>query len=313
MRRKLFAFILAMALILVTFSGCAQSNAYDNGKINIVSTIFPQYDFAREITGDKANLKMLIPPAGEAHTYEPTPQDIISIENSDVFLYIGGESDEWVDNILDSVDKSKTRVVKLIDYVDTKEEEDVEGMQSHENEEEEPETDEHIWTSPKNAINMVNAISNAVCSADEKNAKEYKSNTESYIKELEQIDSEFENIVDNARRKEFIFGDRFPLLYFAKEYGIKYYAAFPGCSSETEPSASTLAFLCDKMREDNIPYVLKIELSSSAVANTIASEVNAEVKTFYSCHNLTKEQFDNRESYLSMMKENIKTLKTVLN
>jgi len=315
MNKKHLSFLMAVLLIVLSvFTGC-NTEVEDNGKINIVSTIFPQYDFARNITGDKANLKMLIPPGGETHTYEPTPQDIISIQNADVFLYIGGESDVWVDSILESVDTSKTEIVKLIDCVDTFEEEVVEGMEAHEDDEagEEAETDEHIWTAPQNAVKMVNAINSAVCKADSSNSEFYTKNAEEYINKLKELDNSFAEIVSNSERKELIFGDRFPLRYFTEAYGLKYYAAFPGCASETEPSASTIAFLSDKVKEDKIPVVLKIELSSSAVAETVAKESGAKVLTFYSCHNLSKNQFDNGEDYISMMTENLDTLKTALN
>ncbi len=316
MKKKIFLLFTVLAIVIASvFSGCGQKENQASG-VKIVSTIFPQYDFARAITGDKGSLKMLIPPGGEAHTYEPTPQDIISIQEADVFLYIGGESDAWVDNILDSVDTSKTKVVKLIDCVDTLQEETVEGMQEEKHSDEddnEPETDEHIWTSPKNAIKMVNAISDAICQADSQNDKYYKENTKDYVSKLEELDKSFSEIVKNGKRNEIIFGDRFPLIYFTKEYGLKYYAAFPGCASETEPSASTIAFLTDKVKEDKIPVVFKIELSSSAVADTIAGETGAKVLTFYSCHNLSKDQFNNGETYLSMMTDNLAVLKTALN
>lgn len=316
MKKKIFLLFIVPAIVIASvFSGCGQKEKQVGG-VKIVSTIFPQYDFARAITGDKGSLKMLIPPGGEAHTYEPTPQDIISIQEADVFLYIGGESDAWVDNILDSVNTSKTKVVRLIDYVDTLQEETVEGMQEekHSNEAgDEPKTDEHIWTSPKNAVKMVNAISDAICRADSQNDKYYKENTKDYVSELEELDKSFSEIVKNGKRSEIIFGDRFPLIYFTKEYGLKYYAAFPGCASETEPSASTIAFLTDKVKEDKIPVVFKIELSSSAVADTIAGETGAEVLTFYSCHNLSKDQFNSGETYISMMTDNLTALKTALN
>lgn len=316
MKKKIFLLFIVPAIVIASvFSGCGQKENQVSG-VKIVSTIFPQYDFARAITGDKGSLKMLIPPGGEAHTYEPTPQDIISIQEADVFLYIGGESDAWVDNILDSVNTSKTKVVRLIDYVDTLQEETAEGMQEEKHSDEagdEPETDEHIWTSPKNAVKMVNAISDAICRADSQNDKYYKENTQSYVSKLDELDKSFSEIVKNGKRNEIIFGDRFPLIYFTKEYGLKYYAAFPGCASETEPSASTIAFLTDKVKEDKIPVVFKIELSSSAVADTIAGETGAEVLTFYSCHNLSKEQFNNGETYLSMMTDNLTALKTALN
>lgn len=318
MLKKFISLLSATAMLFtLVFTGCNKAEDETNGKINVVSTIFPQYDFSRQIAGGNANLKMLIPPAGESHTYEPTPQDIISIKNADVFLYIGGENDKWVDDIFNEIDTQKTKVVKLIDYVDTVDEEIVEGMQEHTEEYEEYDEvyskDEHIWTSPINAILMVNAICDAMCNVDEKNSDLYKANTKEYISQLEELDNELKDVADSAKRNELVFGDRFPLRYFTDEYGLKYYAAFPGCSSETEPSAATIAFLVDKVKKDKIPVILKIELSSGLVADTIAEETGAEVMTFYSCHNLTKEQFENGETYLSMMTENITTLKKALN
>lgn len=314
MRKKIISFLVAVLLITVTFTGCTNTETTDNGKINVVSTIFPQYDFAREIAGDKANLKMLIQPGGDSHSYEPTPQDIISIQEADVFLYIGGENDAWVEDILDSVDTTDIQVVKLIDCVELTcvDETEEEHEHSHNEEEHNHEFDEHIWTSPMNAKKMVEVISEAICKADPENSSYYKDNATSYSVELMDLDTKMRDVVSNAKRTELIFGDRFPLIYFTKEYGLTYHAAFPGCSSETEPSASTIAFLTDKVKEDDIPVILKIELSSSTVADTIASETSTKVLTFYSCHNLSKTQFENGESYISMMTENLETLKVAL-
>ena len=310
--KKLLSLLLVSVIVVLSFSACTTTESTDNGKLNIVATIFPQYDFARQIVGDKANLRMLLAPAGESHTYEPSPQDIIAIEEADVFLYIGGESEEWVNGILNSVDTQKTKIVRLMDSVHTFEEETVEGME-HDEEENEKEIDEHIWTSPQNAIAMVKAISEAVCEADKENAEIYRSHTEQYIGQLQTLDKNFKDVVDGAKRQELVFGDRFPLRYFTEEYHLTYYAAFPGCSAETEPSASTIAFLTDKVKKDNIPIVLKIELSNGTVAQTIAKETNTKVMTFYSCHNLSKEQFDKGETYLSMMTQNVSTLQKALN
>lgn len=312
MRKKTILLVVLLLLAVITFTGCTSSEKPDNGKINIVSTIFPQYDFAREIAVDKANFKMLIQPGGESHTYEPTPQDIISIQNADVFLYIGGENDAWVDDILNSIDTTEIQIVKLIDYVELTSVGEEEHNHSH-SDEHSSEFDEHIWTSPMNAKKMVEAISEAICKADPENADYYNNNTANYSAKLIDLDTRIRDVVSNAKRTELIFGDRFPLIYFTKEYGLTYHAAFPGCSSETEPSASTIALLSDKVKQENIPVILKIELSNSTVADTIASETSTKVLTFYSCHNLSKTQFDNGESYLSMMTENIETLKIALN
>ncbi|MEE0264144.1 MAG: metal ABC transporter substrate-binding protein [Acutalibacteraceae bacterium] len=312
MRKKTLLLITMFIISVALLTACTASQQADNGKINIVSTIFPQYDFAREIAGDKANLKMLIQPGGEAHTYEPTPQDIINIQEADVFLYIGGENDAWVDDILKSIDTSNIQVVKLIDTVELQCVGETEHNHTH-NSEHSHEFDEHIWTSPVNAQKMVQAISEAVCKADSQNEDYYKNNTKLYCDKLNELDENFKNITSISKRNELVFGDRFPLIYFTNEYGLTYHAAFPGCSSESEPSASDIAKLTDIVKKNNIPVILKIELSNSSVADTIASETSAKVCTFYTCHNLSKEQFDNGESYISMMTENLETLKTALN
>lgn len=314
MCKRLISILTVLLLIALTFTGCTASEKTDNENINIVSTIFPQYDFAREITGDKANLKMLIQPGGESHTYEPTPQDIISIQEADVFLYIGGENDKWVEDILKSIDTTKIQVVKLIDCVeltcvDTTEE----HTHAHNEDNHAHEFDEHIWTSPMNAKKMVEVISNAICKADPENSEYYKNNTTAYSAQLIDLDTKIRDVVSTSKRNELVFGDRFPLVYFTNEYGLKHYSAFPGCSSETEPSASTIALLSDKVKQNNIPVILKIELSNSTVADTIASETSTRVLTFYSCHNLSKKQFEKGESYISMMTANLETLKTALN
>lgn len=313
MAKKISLFLCSVIMLLMLpIVGCSDNtDVKDNGKINIVTTIFPQYDFAREIVGDYANLNLLIPPGGESHTYEPTPKDIISVEEADVFLYIGGESEKWVEKILASVNTKDMQIVKLIDCVETVciEEEDT---HNHSGEEHHHSIDEHIWTSPLNSIKMVNTICDAICKADNSNQTIYTNNAKAYIEKLNKLDTTFKEIVANSQKKELVFGDRFPLIYFTQEYGLKYYSAFPGCSSETEPSASTLAWLSKKIKEESVPVVLKIELSNSTVADTLASETNTKVMTFYSCHNLTKEQFDNGENYISMMNKNIETLKIAL-
>ena len=313
MRKKTMLLISLLMISIVLLTACTAPQQVDNGKINIVSTIFPQYDFAREIVGDKANLKMLIQPGGESHTYEPTPQDIISIQEADVFLYIGGENDAWVDDILKSIDTSKIQVVKLIDTVELQCLGQTEAEEHTHNSKHSHEYDEHIWTSPVNAQKMVQAISNAICKADTQNADYYKNNTKLYCDKLNELDENFKNITSISKRRELVFGDRFPLIYFTNEYDLTYHAAFPGCSSESEPSALDIAKLTEIVKQNNIPVILKIELSNSSVADTIAAETSTRVCTFYSCHNLSKEQFDNGESYISMMTENLETLKTALN
>lgn len=314
-----------------TGTPAAVEESGDGGKISVVTTIFPQYDFVRQIAGDKVELKMLLKPGEETHSYEPTPQDIIAIQNSDVFIYVGGENDAWVEDILESMPDSDMVTLKLMDCVDAVEEEQVEGMQaepghSHEEEEghdheeeEEAEAhsvhgiDEHVWTAPENASAIVGAIRDILMEEDPSNAGNYEENAAAYREQLDELDQEFRDVADSAERNLLIFGDRFPFRYFADAYGIDYYAAFPGCASDTEPSAATMAFLINKVKEEQVPAVLKMELSNENIANAIAEATGTEVKTFYSCHNLTAEEFENGETYLSMMQKNVETLKEVLN
>ena len=349
-KRRVRDFLLAGSLILgMMLTGCGMSgqqteqnggkeqNKVGNEKISVVATIFPQYDFVRQIAGDDVELKMLLKPGEETHSYEPTPQDIIAIQNSDLFIYVGGENDAWVEDILESMPDNGRKTLKLVDCVDTVEEEHVEGMKEErghdhdeddaEHEEDEAdheehgqedthsvhEIDEHVWTSPLNAIKIVEQIKEELCEIDPENASDYEENAEAYVAQLNELDREFQDVVDHSKRKLMIFGDRFPFRYFAEAYGLDYYAAFSGCASDTEPSAATMAFLINKVRDENIKTVLKMELSNENIAKAIAEATNADVKEFYSCHNLTAEQFADGETYLSLMEKNVETLREVLN
>jgi zinc transport system substrate-binding protein len=333
--KKTLRLLLLPALLLLT--GCAGSSketadSQENTKLSAVATIFPQYDFVRQIAGDNVEVSMLLKPGEETHSYEPTPQDILKIQNCDLFIYVGGENDEWVEDILDSIDTEHIRLLRLIDCVDTVNEEHVEGMKEergheheeeeeheHEHGEEEHEThetltpDEHVWTSPKNAIAIVEQIADVLGELDPEQTAVYEENEKAYVSLLEELDDEFREVVSSAKRDVLLFGDRFPFRYFADEYGLKYYAAFPGCASDTEPSAATMAFLINKAKEEQIPVILKMELSNENIANAIAETTHAKVKTFYSCHNLTAKEFADGETYLSMMKKNVETLKEALN
>ena len=175
------------------------------------------------------------------------------------------------------------------------------------------EIDEHVWTSPLNASAIAGQIAEVIAAADPENAEIYEENCGRYQKELLDLDAEFRNVVNDSERKLMIFGDRFPFRYFVDEYGLNYYAAFPGCAGDTEPSAATMAFLIEKVKEEGVPAVLKMELSNDDIANAIAEATGTEVRVFYSCHNLSAEDFENGETYLTMMRKNVETLKEVLN
>lgn len=322
MGKKIKVIIISIIVSLLIFYAIIQigiklnpNKPKNNNEIKIVTTIFPYYDFARAVIGNDENIHLLINPGGEIHSYEPTPADIIEIQKANVFIYNGGENDAWVDEILKTIDTSNLTVIKMMDYVDVFEEEDeyiYTEHQEHDEDDEEIEYDEHIWTSPKNAVKLVKTISEKLINIDEKNKEMYEENAENYIKEIENIDNEIQQIVDNSDTKLLIFGDRFPFRYFVEQYGLKYRAAFSGCSSETEPSAGTVAKLITEIKENNIPVVLYIELSSKKVANTLSEETGSKVMCLQSCQSVSKEEFDAGKTYVSIMKENIETLKVAL-
>ncbi len=323
MKKVLKVMIVAIMVFgIVGLTGCNKNNK--NDKLTIISTSFPGYDFARAITKDNANVevKMLLKPGAEMHDFEPTPQDIKDIKNSDIFIYVGGDSDEWIEDVLDDIDTDKTKIIKLMDLVNVVEEEHVEGMEEHhhdddeheeDEEEEEVEYDEHVWISPINAITITNKLKDEVGKIDNNNKELYEKNAGNYVNELTNIDIEIKDIVKNGKRKEIIFGDRFPLRYFVDEYGLSYYAAFPGCSEQTEASAKTISFLINKVKEDKIPVVFHIELSSGKIANAIAKETGAKVLEFKTAHNISQKDFDAGVTYVDIMKDNIKVLKEALN
>jgi zinc transport system substrate-binding protein len=304
-------------------------------KITVTATIFAPYDFVRAIAGDRVNLTMLLPPGSESHSFEPTPRDIITIQNSNAFFYIGGESDVWVDKILNSVEAEgraaksfdAMKILALMDSVDVVEEEIVEGMEDEEADESggltletepelpaqlPPEYDEHVWTSLKNAKRIVQAITETLCAADPANAGFYRQNAAEYTLKLDALDLKFQEVVDGGKRRTIVFGDRFPFRYFADDYGLSYFAAFPGCSTETEPSAATVAFLINKIKSESIPVVFYIELSNERMADTISEATGAKKLLLHAGHNISKKDFENGMTYLDLMTANVANLKEAL-
>jgi zinc transport system substrate-binding protein len=495
MKRFLFMLITLYLSVCALFATGKKEGTVNNGKPDVVAVNFPAYDFARQIAGDRVNLTMLLPPGAESHSFEPTPRDVIKIQDCDVFIYTGGDSDAWVDRILESMDTSKKKIIRMMDAVDVVEEEIVEGMEDDEhghghgefdpskvkdrplsdfsgswmsgvpflnngsldsyiahraeevgtstaeakaslnsawasdydsltvtdttlaignrvatytyrgyeitesdhgasvwykyqiaapingfpvyimfndhgdgNEEEhheehehegvahihfkygnvdftellaragwagmffdanasvgeivetllahghgeEAEYDEHVWTSPKNAQRIVRVIADTLCEADAADAAFFSRNAEAYSTQLGELDKEFQEVVDAAKRKTIVFGDRFPFRYFADAYGLTYFAAFPGCSTETEPSAATVAFLIDKIKAEKIPVVFHIELSNERMADTIAEETGAKKLLFHACHNISKQEFDRGVTFLELQRANIPRLEEAL-
>ena len=322
--------------ILVLFVSCnTKSNNAEKSddKIKkIVVTIFPIYDFTKNIIGDNLDLQMIIKPGIEIHSFNATPANIIDIQNADVFIYIGGESEAWAEKIVQSMDTNGKKIVKLIDYVKALDEEIVEGMEHDEDHNHEDELnhqehdndinaahthegiyDEHIWTSPKNAQLMVNAICENISEIDSGNADFYKENASKYNKELEVLDNEIREAVNSSKRKNIVFGDRFPFRYLANEYGLEYRAPFTGCSSQVDASPKTIAYLINYIKDNNIPYLYYIELSNEKIANTLIEQTGVSKLKLHSGQNVSKEEFNSGISYLSIMKDNLENLKKGLN
>ena len=316
---RLMAVILAAGIAAAAVTGCGvKQEEPDDGKLKIVTTIFPQYDFVRAIAGGTGavNVRMLLSPGEEVHSYEPTPLDIKEIQNCDLFIYVGAENDVWVDRILENMGDKRPETLRLVDLTETVAEESVEGMmeeKGHDHEESrEEEADEHVWTSPVKAAEITEAIAQKMAELDPVNADDYLANARDYEAKILDLDAQFSKIAENAERKILVFGDRFPIRYFAEGYGLDYFAAFPGCSSESEPSASTLAFLIDKVREEEIPVVFSIEFSHGNIARAICESTGAVQRTYNSCHNVTKEQMENGATYVSLMSENLEAVREAL-
>lgn len=302
--KRLIAALLCLCLMLC---GCTAQpeKPHDETKLQIVCTSFPAYDFAREIAGDRAELTLLIKPGSEVHSYEPTPKDMIRIQESDLFICNGGESEQWAKTLI----TPELNTIYMMDCVDTVEE-SADGIYNAENGE--PELDEHVWTSPLNAIKISEEIYNALCKLDTDNAEAYKTNFTAYKAQLMALDREFRQVIKNSGKHTLVFADRFPMRYFALEYGLDCYAAFPGCSSETEPSAKTVAYLIDRVREDKIPAVLYMEFSNQKMADVICEDTGCKKLPFYSAHSVSAEQFEQGVSYLDLMRINLNSLKEAL-
>lgn len=318
MKKLVWVLLLSTMLLL---SGCTGVPAKDDGRVRVVCSLFPYYDFVRAIGGEYVNATLLVPAGRETHSFEPTPLDVITMSQADLFIYNGGESEYWVHETLESSGDTIGEALCMMDFADTLEEEIVEGMEGsahnhdHEHSHEEDEHhhpityDEHIWTSPIGAKALCRAICDALCRADSTNAAIYRANLDAYLAQLDTLDTAFRSAVADARRCTLVFGDRFPLLYFCKTYGLDYRAAFHGCAGDTEPSLATMKYLIDKVRDEEIPVVYTIELSSQKVARAVAETTGAQVRTFHSCQTVSRAEFDSGTSYLDLMWQNLEVLK----
>lgn len=304
------------ALLLLTACG-PDLPPEDSERPQIVAAVFPAYDFARSAAGELADMTLLLPPGAESHSYEPTPADILRVQRCDLFIYLGGESDAWVDTILSAIEP-RGDVLRMMDCVDLLEEETVEGMQGghdHDHEEDHDHLgevlsmDEHVWTAPRNAAAVTRIIGQRLALLDPENGEAYAAGAEAYALELEELDRDFTAFFDTLPDRTIVFGDRFPLLYFAEAYDLDYYAAFPGCGAQTEPSAATVAFLTKKVREEGLPAVWYIEFSNHLVADGIAEAAGVETAQFHTCHNVSRADLEAGATYLSLMRANLEVLR----
>lgn len=303
--------VFAAIFLFTFFAGDISFNKDKTDKLSIVTTAFAQYDFARQIAGDNAELTMLLSPGEESHTYEPTPNDIAEIRNCDLFVYGGGESEKWVDTILSSVE-SDVKTVKMMDVVELYEEEHEHSEDEHNHEHETTEYDEHVWTSPENAIIICDEICKALTEIDSENADEYNANNERYAEALKNLSEEIRETVSTSKNDSIAIADRFPMRYFCEEYNINYIAAFPGCSAQAEANPVSIANIKNYIRENAIDVVFKVDLSTGLVAETVSELTGAEIMTLYSCHVISLEDYENGETYISLMERNLNSVKTAL-
>lgn len=353
---KVMLLVLTVSIFLITGCKKAESenlpenlseNLSEDDRLNVVTTIFPYYDFVRQVAGDRVTLKLMVPAGMDSHSFEPTPADMIALQEADILICNGGAMEQWVQKVLDSLDTSSMKILTMMDYVDVLEEEHVEGMeeehQGHDHDEaseavrdhdeapeavhdeSEPEAahevfdredghemeieyDEHIWTSPVNAMTIVKIISQALMEADPEEAARFETGRDLYLQQLSEVDQSFREAVAGGNHRMIVVADKFPFRYLAEEYGLSYRAAFSGCSTDTEPSAKTIAYLIDQIRDRDIGAVYYLELSSHRTADIICEETGADPLLLHSCHNVTRREFDGGVTYLQLMEGNAERL-----
>lgn len=331
--KKIITFMLVAVLAVCALSGCGTSKSGEDTKdkkIKIVTTIFPEYDWVMQILGDKADkadVTMLLDKGVDLHSYQPSTADIAKISEADVFIYVGGESDEWVEDVLKEAKNKKLKVINLMDVMGdkAKEEEVKEGMQPEEEEhaeeakdgkeEEEVEYDEHVWLSLKNAKIFTKKIADVLSEVDKDDAKTYQANYESYAKKLDDLDKKYADAVASAKNKTLVFGDRFPFRYLVNDYGLDYYAAFVGCSAESEASFETVTFLAKKIDELGLGNVLTIEGKNHKIAKTVVDNTknkDQKVLTMDSMQSTTAKDVKDGATYLGIMEKNLEVLKEAL-
>ncbi len=322
--KKLVLCILAIILTSIAafflLKSGQENKQINNSKIQIVSSNFASYDFLRAIIGNNSNVELtfLVGPGKDTHSYDPTAQDLIKIQDADLFVYIGGEMEKWAERVLKSFENKNNKIICIADDIEKSEEKEIDGVEESAHEEshnnENGAFDEHIWTSPVNAIKMVEVLEKAMEEIDSSNASIYKENSEKYIKQIKEVDKKIQNIVDNKKRDRLVFGDKMPMQYFIEYYNLIVSAAFSGCSTDTEPSARTIAYLENIVKKEKIPVVLYVELNNGKVAEIIANEAGFDCKAMQiqALHNVTLDDFQKGETWVSLMERNVEVLKNAL-
>lgn len=299
---------LVTCLLTILFSSCSQKEpkkAEQDKKLTVVTTIFPPYDFAREIAGDSANITALLPHDSESHTYEPTLKDMAAVSQCDIFIYVGGDIDPWAESLLDTTLNNKRKSIKLLDIVGNE-------HIHKQGEEHSDQDDQHVWTSPKNVMEIVKVMAETFCDADPKNTAVYTENRINYLENLNLLHNQFKELSKKSVGKTLVFADRFPFHHLCKEYGFTAQAALDGCSSNTEPTISAVNKLIETVKAEKTPAVLYTETADGSVARTVMEATGCDKKLLHSCHNISSEMDANGENYLSLMKQNITTLREVL-
>ena len=300
--------ILSLSLILLfLLGGCkkAEKNtkpqATEKGKIQVVTTIFPPYDFLRELAGDSAEITMLLPPDSESHNYEPSLSDLSAISKCDLFVYVGGEIDPWAETALSGSYKEGRRAIKLMDLVDT---EHTHNGETH--------SDEHIWTSPELVMEMVKKLADTLSEVDPEHSAVYNGNKAEYIDKLVKLHGDFQRVAKGGRNKTLVFADRFPFHHFCESYSLAAVTALPGCSSDTEPTLTAVKDMVEAVKKNKIPAVLYTETADGEIAKRVMEGTGCEKRLFHSCHSVTADELENGESYISLMEQNLKVLEEVL-
>ena len=331
--KKNVAFLITImfifTFIIVIISAISNTNNKNKEKIQIVATLFPQYDFAKKVGGDKVDVTLLLPPGSESHTYEPTPRDMVNINNSNLFIYTGKEMEPWADRIISGMknnvnvlDLSST--VKLINSEEFEEkhekaehEESYEHEHEHEDEgneehEHNHEYDPHIWLNPQYAIKMVESIRDELCKIDPENKDYYTANANSYIQEISNLDKEFEETISTSKTNKIAFGGAFAYAYFIERYNLEFISAYDACGENVEPSTSKVKEVIDYINENKLPVIFYKEYTNGNIAKTISESTGAKMLVFNTVHNVSKEEIKNNASYVSIMKQNLENLKIAL-